>query len=439
MPTACRIVLDQAVERDRRRRPRRPPPRPARGLGGGDRRRPGGGQPRGGGLHALDDDHRRRRRARRLPGGRQRRDRCGRRQPRGQLPDQCQRHRGDLGGDHDLERDDRRGERQPRDQLLHPGPDRRRDRHRGRRRRHDPRRPDRGQHRGDQRRDRLPGRGRRRARRPGRHDRGARATPAPSSPTAASPPATSPAGTASRCRREFTVVAKGGTGAQASCPTPFMLKIAFNAARPDAQQRALRGQGRRPRHRVLPVCRAHRQLHAAAPAALARRRRRADRRRLDPEPGLGRSVSWAGFSSPSLGPAPAGTAYVRVDVVRAGGGSGDGLVTGIDARKGDTAALARLTTTEGGGDLRPGRDRLAHHHDQRQLRLEGGLRQPDLGGDRPGRQPRLDLGDAAEGRRRDRRRRGRRLHQPGRRRRSRRSGGPTTTSTSTAGSRPATW
>ena len=29
---------------------------------------------------------------------------------------------------------------------------------------------------------------------------------------------------------EFTVVAKGGTGAQASCPTPFMLKLAFNAA-----------------------------------------------------------------------------------------------------------------------------------------------------------------------------------------------------------------
>ena len=29
---------------------------------------------------------------------------------------------------------------------------------------------------------------------------------------------------------EFTVIAKGGTGAQASCPMPFMLKVAFNAA-----------------------------------------------------------------------------------------------------------------------------------------------------------------------------------------------------------------
>ena len=146
---------------------------------------------------------------------------------------------------------------------------------------------------------------------------------------------------------EFTVIAKGGTGAQASCPTPFMLKLAFNAAdRTLSNERFPAKEGDH-----VTASFQYAALSGSFTPRLLLRWLDAGGAQIGAvstqSPGSVAAASWASFSSPSLGPAPAGTAYVRVDVVRAGGGSGNGLVTGIDARKGDTAALARLATTEG--------------------------------------------------------------------------------------------
>ena len=146
---------------------------------------------------------------------------------------------------------------------------------------------------------------------------------------------------------EFTVIAKGGTGAQASCPMPFMLKLAFNASdRTLSNERFPAKEGDH-----VTASFQYAALSGSFTPRLLLRWLDAGGAQIGAvstqSPGSVAAASWAGFSSPSLGPAPAGTAYVRIDVVRAGGGSGNGLVTGIDARKGDTAALARLATTEG--------------------------------------------------------------------------------------------
>ena len=60
------------------------------------------------------------------------------------------------------------------------------------------------------------------------------------------------------------------------------------------------------------------------------------------------ATAWTLWSrwTPGTRPAPANTAYVRVELQRNGGGSGDAYVTGIEARKGDRAALARIAATE---------------------------------------------------------------------------------------------
>ena len=50
---------------------------------------------------------------------------------------------------------------------------------------------------------------------------------------------------------------------------------------------------------------------------------------------------------------------MRVELQRLAGGAGDAYVTGIDARKGEPAALARITATEAVADQRQRRDHLA--------------------------------------------------------------------------------
>ena len=138
-------------------------------------------------------------------------------------------------------------------------------------------------------------------------------------------------------------------------------------------------------------------------------------------------------------PAPP-TSGSRCD--RVAGGSGDAYVTGIEARKGDPAALARhrhRPRRVAAERLR--RDHLAHDHDQRHLRHR---RRPSSRETSGARSPRSTALAAtwvlpAEGRRRGRHRRGGRLHRRRPARRSPPSRSTTTTSTSRAGSAPATW
>ena len=56
-------------------------------------------------------------------------------------------------------------------------------------------------------------------------------------------------------------------------------------------------------------------------------------------------TAWARVQTPGY-PAPANTASVLLYVQRVAGGSGDAYVTGIEGRKGDGAALARISTVE---------------------------------------------------------------------------------------------
>ena len=58
------------------------------------------------------------------------------------------------------------------------------------------------------------------------------------------------------------------------------------------------------------------------------------------------STLWSRWTSAHIGPAPAGTAYVRVDLRREGGGTGTAFVTGVEARKADSRAVARIAATE---------------------------------------------------------------------------------------------
>ena len=418
------------------------------GLGGGDRRRPGGGR-------------RSRRRSRRsrptITGvadalaayqvGRQRRDR--RASPRNlarQLPDHGLRSpRRSRPRTTTLERLDRRGLDQPRDQLLHQG------------RRSTAASPPRsaassttlgGQiddaARGDQRRGRLPGGRRRRARRPGRARSRRAATRARRLERQL------------RHRRLRRLERRRGPRrvhrrrqgrhrlgaaelpdalhAEDRAPTPRPRRIGnerFEAKEGDIVLGLVRSTPRR--H--------HPRRHAALPRALARRRRRADRRA---RPDRGRSpttgTAWAGFSAPSIGPAPAGTAYVRVELSRArrrlrrrlrdrhrrpqgrhrGAGAASPTVEAVAASA--CGAIASLTTSINAS-----------------FGSQSAFVSADLGGGRPRRRARRDLGVPAEGRRRGRHRRGGRLHRRPTARRSRPSRSTTTTSTSTAGSAPATW
>ena len=147
----------------------------------------------------------------------------------------------------------------------------------------------------------------------------------------------------------FTTVAKSGTTAPLStCPTPWCCAIAYSSAARTAENETLRGQGRRPRHRRLPVCgrrraaapRSGSSSAGSMPAACRSAPRSAMARRPRPRPS-GR----AGRSN-HIGPAPANTAYVRIDLQRNGGGAGTAYVTGVEARKADTRALARIAATE---------------------------------------------------------------------------------------------
>ena len=56
-------------------------------------------------------------------------------------------------------------------------------------------------------------------------------------------------------------------------------------------------------------------------------------------------TAWTRVQTPGY-TAPAGTAFVRIELQRWQGGSGDAYVTGIEGRKGDGAALARISTVE---------------------------------------------------------------------------------------------
>ena len=106
--------------------------------------------------------------------------------------------------------------------------------------------------------------------------------------------------------------------------------------------------------------------------------------------------------------------------------AGDAYVTGIDARKGDPAALARITATEAVATSASGAIAHALGADHRLLRHPVGVRLARPGGRRPGRCAGLDLGVPPEGRRGGRHRRGGGLHHARTARRSRPSGSTTT-------------
>ena len=63
------------------------------------------------------------------------------------------------------------------------------------------------------------------------------------------------------------------------------------------------------------------------------------------------STLWSRWTSAHIGPAPAATAFVRIDLQRLGGGAGVAYVTGVEARKADTRARRPDRRHRGGGDL----------------------------------------------------------------------------------------
>jgi len=63
-------------------------------------------------------------------------------------------------------------------------------------------------------------------------------------------------------------------------------------------------------------------------------------------PAASASTLWSRWTSTHIGPAPASTAYVRIDLQRSAGGTGVAYVTGVEARKADIRALARISATE---------------------------------------------------------------------------------------------
>ena len=146
----------------------------------------------------------------------------------------------------------------------------------------------------------------------------------------------------------FSVVARGGTNsAQQTAPSPYMLRIAadptvaraiFNETREAKQgdicsMSAMYAAGGTTRDvtlrfivRFLDVAGAN--LSSPFTEVLNTT-----------------GTAWTRVQTPGY-TAPANTAFVRVELQRIQGGSGDAYLTGIEGRKGDGAALARISTVE---------------------------------------------------------------------------------------------
>ncbi|MFO1141186.1 MAG: phage tail protein [Amaricoccus sp.] len=148
---------------------------------------------------------------------------------------------------------------------------------------------------------------------------------------------------------QFSVVARGGTvSAQQNAPAAFMAKIAIDAT----TTRTVVNE----RFEAHPGDRVSAGFMYAAGGTTPSVSLRIVIRWLDAAgTSLGvtsvgidayAGTAWARFTSDTLGPAPAGTAFVRIELSRLAGGVGDAYVTGVDVRKGDPAALARITATE---------------------------------------------------------------------------------------------
>lgn len=146
---------------------------------------------------------------------------------------------------------------------------------------------------------------------------------------------------------EVTVVLKGGAGtAQQSAPAPAMARFPTSAS-----HRAIHGK----RYDA----KAGDQIFASAFYATAGVTRDATLRLMvrfhdaagdilsSPAVDVTNvsSAAWQQVVTPRY-TAPAGTASVRVVVLRLSGGAGDALVTSIDGRKGDPLALARISAVE---------------------------------------------------------------------------------------------
>ena len=146
----------------------------------------------------------------------------------------------------------------------------------------------------------------------------------------------------------FSVAAKSGTTAPLStCPTPWCCAIAYSsAARTAENERYEAKEGDY-------VTAAFQHAVAAGGSATLRLLVRwldaggvQIGTAISDGPAVTTSTLWSRWTSAHIGPAPAATAYVRVDLQRLGGGAGVAYVTGVEARKADTRAVARIAATE---------------------------------------------------------------------------------------------
>ena len=146
----------------------------------------------------------------------------------------------------------------------------------------------------------------------------------------------------------FTVVARGGTNsAQQTCPSPYMVRIAADAT----TARTILNETREAKQGDICSVSA---LYAAG-GTTRDVTLRFIVRYLDVAGAMIGSpftevlnhsgTAWTRLQTPGT-TAPAGTAFVRFELQRWQGGSGDAYVTGIEGRKGDGAAVARISTVE---------------------------------------------------------------------------------------------
>ena len=288
------------------------------------------------------------------------------------LPDRRLDHLGHRRGDDRAAGADRRRRGEPGAQLLHPGRARGRTADAGRRHLGGALRPARYRRGGDRRPGGVPGHRRQPARRPGQHHRERGAIRAAWSPTAASSARRGRAGTptARRSRRSstspagrtspatFSTVAKSGTTAPLStCPTPWCCAIGYSsAARTAENERYEAKEGDY-------VTAAFQYAVAAGGSATLRLIIRwldaggvQIGTAISDGPAAAASTLWSRWTSAHIGPAPAATAFVRIDLQRMGGGAGIAYVTGVEARKADTRARRPDQRHRGGGDLGQRRD-----------------------------------------------------------------------------------
>jgi hypothetical protein len=146
----------------------------------------------------------------------------------------------------------------------------------------------------------------------------------------------------------FSTVAKSGTTAPLStCPTPWCCAIGYSSALRTAENERYEAK-----EGDFVTAAFQHAVAAGGSATLRLVVRWLDAggvqigTAVSDGPATTSATLWSRWTSNHIGPAPASTAYVRIDLQRSGGGTGVAYVTGVEARKADTRALARIAATE---------------------------------------------------------------------------------------------